>query len=79
MDARAGGGGQPAVAGNVIGVVVGLDDVLDRNPHVPRQAQVLADVELGVDDRRHAGVLVTDEIGGAAEVVLGDLAEDHGL
>ena len=78
VDRRAGGGGQPAVAGDVVGVVVGLEHVLDRDAHVARERQVLVDLEARVDDGRDARVLVADEVGGAAEVVVHDLAEDHG-
>ena len=42
-----------------------------------RQRDVLADLELGVDDRCDAGVLVTDQVGRAAEVVVHELLEDH--
>ena len=79
MDRGAGGGRQAAVAGDVIGVVVGLEDVLDLHAHVARQLEVLVDLKARVDDRRDAGVLVADEVGGAAEVVVGELAEDHEL
>ena len=47
-------------------------------PEVAGEAQVLVDLEARVDDRRDARVLVADQVGGAAEVVVGDLAEDHG-
>ena len=77
MDGRAGGGDEAAVAGDVVGVVVGFQDVLDAHAEVARQAQVLVDVELGVDDGGDAGVLIADEVAGAAEVVVGELAEDH--
>ena len=32
---------------------------------------------LRVDDRGHAGVLIADEVAGAAEVVVRELAEEH--
>ena len=78
VDDRAGGRGQAAVPGDVVGMVVRLEDVLDRHGHVAREAQVLADLELGIDDRGHARVLVPDQVGSTAEVVVGYLAEDHG-
>ena len=56
VDRRAGRGGEAAVAGHVIGVVVGLEDVLDAHAQVAREPQVLVDVEPGVDDRRDARV-----------------------
>ena len=78
VDRRAGRGGEPAVARDVVGVVVGLEHVLDAHAQVAREAQVLVDLEARVDDGRDAGVLVADQVGRAAEVVVGDLAEDHG-
>jgi O-methyltransferase involved in polyketide biosynthesis len=57
---------------------VRLEDVLDAHAHVPREREVLVDLELWVDDRGDARVLVAHQVGGAAEVVVGDLAEDHG-
>ena len=77
VDGRAGRGDEAAVAGDVIGMVVGLEDVLDAHAEVARQAQVLVDVELGVHDGGDAGGLVTDQVAGTAEVVVDDLAEDH--
>ena len=65
------------MAGDVVRVVVGLQDVLDAHPEVAREPQVLLDVELRVDDRRDPGVLVADQVTRAAEVVVGDLPEDH--
>ena len=77
VDRCARGRGQAAVARDVVGVVVRLEDVLDVDAEVARQVQVLLDLELGIDDGRDAGVLVTHEIGRTSEVVVGDLAEDH--
>ena len=77
VDLGAGRRRQPAVARHVVGVVVRLEDVLDVDAEVAREVQVLLDLELGVDHCRDAGVLVSDEIGGTPEVVVGDLAEDH--
>ena len=45
--------------------------------HVAGELEVLVDLEARVDDRRHARVLVADQIRGAAEVVMDDLTEDH--
>ena len=68
---------EPPVARDVVGVVVGLEDVLDRDAEVAREPQVLADVQPRVDHGRDARFVVADEIGGAAEVLMRDLAEDH--
>src|ERR671916_1453819 len=61
----------------MVGVVVGLQDVLDADAEVAGEPQVLVDVELGVHDGGDAGVLVADEVAGATEVVVSELAEDH--
>ena len=74
---RAGRRREPPVAGDVVGVVVGLEDVLDRDAQVAGEAQVLADVQPRVDDRRDARVLVADQVRRAAEILVGDLPEDH--
>ena len=60
VDRRAGRGREAAVAGDVVGVVVGLEDVLDLHAHVARELEVLVDLEARVDDGRDAGVLVAD-------------------
>ena len=62
VDRRAGRRGEPAVAGDVIGVGVGLEDVLDPDAHVARELQVLVDLELRVDDGGDPGLLVADQV-----------------
>ena len=46
VDGRPGGGHEPAVARDVVGVVVGLEHVLDPHAEVAGEAQVVVDVEL---------------------------------
>ena len=58
-------------------MVMGLDYVLDPHAHVAGHREVVLDVELGVDDRRDTGVLVSHKVGPTAEVVVDELAEDH--
>src|SRR5215213_701467 len=77
VDGRAGGRSQPPVPRHVVGVVVRLEDVLDVDAEISREVQVLVDLELRVDDGRDARLVVADQVGRAAEVVVGDLAEDH--
>ncbi len=77
VDRRAGRRREPPVAADVVGVVVRLEDVLDRDAEVAREPQVLADLEPRVDDRRDARGLVTDQVGRAPEVLVRDLPEDH--
>ena len=69
--------GQPAVAGDVVGVVVGLEHVLDPHPVQAAQPQVGLDVPLRVDHRGDARAGVADQVGGAAEVLVDDLAKEH--
>ena len=77
VDDRAGRGGEAAVAGHVVGVGVRLEHVLDRHAEIAREPQVLVDVEPRIDDGGDARVVVADQVGGAAEIVVGDLSEDH--
>ena len=77
VDDGAGRGGEAAVAGHVVGVGVGLEHVLDRHAEVAREPQVLVDVEPRVHHGGDARVVVADQVGGAAEIVVGDLSEDH--
>ena len=79
VDRGAGGLGEPAVARHVVGVVVGLEHVIDLDAEVAGVAEVLVDLEARVDDGGNAGVQVADEIGGTAEVVVHELTEDHAL
>src|SRR6202042_1918756 len=67
------------MARHMVGVIVGLKDVLDPHPEVARQPQVLVDLQLGVDDRGNAGVLVTNQIARAPQVIVSDLTKDHAL
>ena len=68
---------EPPVAAHVVGVVVRLEDVFDRDAEVAREPQVLADLEPRVHDRRDARGLVADQVGSAPEVLVRDLPEDH--
>ena len=77
VDPRPGRPRQAAVAGDVVGVVVGLEHVLDPHPVQACEVEVGLDVPLGVDDRGDAGSGVADQIGGAAEVLVDDLSEEH--
>ncbi len=65
------------MAGDVVGVGVRLEDVLDPHAGVARELQVVADLQARVDDGGDARVLVADQVGGAAEVVMGELTEEH--
>ncbi len=66
------------MAGDVVGVVVGLQHVADPHPVQAGQAAVGLDVPLRVDDGGDAAFAVGDQVGGAAEVLVDDLTEEHG-
>jgi hypothetical protein len=61
-DGGAGAGGQLEMAGQEVGVDVGLDDALDADAGGISVGHVAGDVALGVDHHRPAGGLVGDEI-----------------
>ncbi len=83
LDARLGGHvnrgagrlDQPTVAGDVVGVVVGLEDVANREAVLLGQLEVVGDVPLRIDHRRLS--VRRHDIGGAAEIVVEHLAEEH--
>jgi hypothetical protein len=65
------------MSGDVVGVIVGLQHVLDTDSVQAAQPQVGVDVPLRVDDDGDAGGHVSDQVGGAAEVLVNDLSEKH--
>src|SRR6185295_1290255 len=69
--------GEAAVPGDVVGVVVGLEHILDPHPVQARQVQVGVDVPLRVDHNCDPGGGVADQVGGAAEVLVDDLSKEH--
>ena len=69
---------EPPVAGEVIGVRVGLDRADDAHVALRGLVEVLLDREGRVDDDRVARSRVADEIRGASERVVDELREDHG-
>ena len=76
-DLGAGGGSQLEVAGEEVGVEVGLHDELDRQPVLGRRLEVRRDVAARVDDHGPAGGRVADEVRGLREAVEVVLFEDH--
>jgi glyoxylase-like metal-dependent hydrolase (beta-lactamase superfamily II) len=69
--------GQAAVSGDVIGMVVGLEDVLDAHAHVARQVQIDVGLEARIDDRRDPRLDVAHEVGRTAEIIVGHLPKQH--
>ena len=76
-DRGAGGGGQLEVAGQEVGVEVGLDHELDRQPLGLGVGEVLGDVALRVDDDGAPGRLVADQVRRVREAVQVVLVEQH--
>ena len=68
---------QPAVPRDVVGVVVRLQHVLDPHPVQAGEVEVGVDVPLRVDHGGDAGPRVADQVGGATEVLVDDLAKEH--
>ena len=77
VDRRPGGAGEATVAGDVVGVVVRLQHVLDPHPVQAGEVHVGVDVPLRVDHRGDARARVADQVGGAAEILVDDLSEEH--
>jgi hypothetical protein len=68
---------ETSVPGEVIGVRVRLDRPDDARAALLGLQPVLLDREGWIDDGRDPRVLVTHEVGGAPEVVVDELREDH--
>jgi hypothetical protein len=77
VDRRPRAASEPAVAGDVVSVVVGLQHVLDADVVQAPELEVRLDIPLRVDDDRDPLAGVGDEIRGAAEVLVEDLPEQH--
>ena len=75
VDGRARRLRQPALAGDVVCVVVRLQHVRDREAVLLGEPEVVLDVPLRVDHDRLAPV--RDDVGSAAEVLVQHLAEEH--
>ncbi len=77
-DPGAGAVGEFEVAGQEVGVEVGVDDADDGQAARHGVGEVLVDVPTGVDDHGLAGALVGDQVGGLGEAVEVELGEVHG-
>jgi len=69
---------QLEMARDEVRVEVGQKDVADPAADPPRGLDIVVDVTLRVDDRRHAAALVGDEIGRVGQAAEVMLFEDHG-
>ena len=76
-DRRPRGRGQLEVAREEVGVEVGLEHALDREPERLGVGEVLGDVALRIDDDRSPCGLVTDQVREEGEATEFVLAEDH--
>ena len=70
---------EPTMPGKVVGVGVGLDDADDLDPALRRRREHGRDRVRGIDDHGDAGILVADQVGRTAEVVVQELLEQHDL
>jgi hypothetical protein len=77
VDRGAGRRREAPVAGDVVGVVVGLEHVVDAHTQIAGELEVVVDLEPRVDHGRRAGRMVAHEVRGTAEIVVRNLAEDH--
>ncbi len=68
---------EAAVARDVVGVRVRLDDADEPDVAPLCFLDDRLDRVRRIDDDRHAGVLVPDEVAGAAEIVVQELLEEH--
>jgi hypothetical protein len=68
---------EAAVSGDVVGVRVRLEDADDPDAPPLGLLDVRVDRVRGIDDDGDALLLVADEVGGAAEVVVDELLEQH--
>jgi copper transport protein len=68
---------EPAVPGDVIGVRVGLEHPNDADARLVSRGEVLLDRVRRVDQEGLPLAGVADQVGGAAEIVVDELAEQH--
>ena len=68
---------QAAVAGDMVGVRVGLEDARDAQALRRGLLEERLDGERRVDEHCLAGLFVTDQVRRAAEVVVDELAQEH--
>ena len=68
---------ETAVAGDVVGVRVCLEHANDSDSEPLGLHQVRLDRVRGIDEQRLAGRLVADEVGGAPEVLVDELPQEH--
>jgi hypothetical protein len=69
--------GEAAVAGDVVGMVVGLEDALDPHPVALGLIHEGLDRVHRVDKDSDPRLLVADEVRGAPEVIIEELTKDH--
>jgi hypothetical protein len=65
------------VARDVVGVRVSLEHVHDPNTLLVRSLEILLDRIRGIDNERLARRGISDQVGGAAEIVVDELAKQH--
>ena len=68
---------EPSVPGDVIGMGVRLQHAHDADSRFVSRLEVLLDRVRGVDQERLPLAGVADQVGGAAEIVVDELAKQH--
>ena len=63
----------------MVGVCVGLEHAHDPDAVFRRLLEVVIDLVDGIDDDCNPGILVADQVGRAAQVVIDELAKQHPL
>ncbi len=77
VDAGSGALGQLVVAGDEVGVEMGLDDVLDAEIFLAGEVEVEVDVALRIDDSGDA--FARDDVGGVGEAAEEELLDEDGF
>lgn len=62
---------EPAMTGNVVGVRMGLENVLDLDAEVGGEFQIFVNLEAWIDDCGYASMRIADEVRRTAKVVVG--------
>ena len=68
---------EPSVAGHMVGVRVRFEHTLEPHPFPLGRFEILVDREGRIDHDRLAGGIVADQVGGAAKIVVDELAKKH--
>ena len=68
---------EPTVAGDVVGVGVGLEDAREAHAAASHSASTSSTASGGSTTTASPAALVADEVGGAAQILVDELPEQH--